>query len=86
MLAGDFRRHVVGKLRKKFGSVLCWQVNDHTDIFSREQLVEFHLNNTTNLRPLYALCRNGDRIVTTDSATSLHPTYIRSTTRVRRIA
>ena len=48
---------------------------------SLDKLVEFYFNNTTNLRPLisahYVISypQNGDRIVTIDTATSLHPLY-----------
>jgi len=52
------------------------------DIFL-DQLIQFYLNNTLNLRPLnytnylscYAQKKNGDRIVNTDYVTSFHPMY-----------
>ena len=51
------------------------------DIFLN-RLIRFYLNNTLNLRPVnfthYAVLypQNGDRIVTIDYVTSLHPMYI----------
>jgi len=39
------------------------------------KLIRFYLNNTINLRHL---SKNGDRIVTIDSVTSLHPMHIRT--------
>ena len=51
------------------------------DIFLN-RLIRFYLNNTLNLRPVnsthYAMLypQNGDRIVTIDYVTSLHPMYI----------
>jgi len=49
--------------------MLCWQVNDHREIFIKQR-IGFYLNNTINLRPLnsthYAVLypQKGDRIVT----------------------
>ena len=50
------------------------------DIFLN-RLIRFYLNNTLNIRPVnsthYAVLypQNGDRIVTIDYVTSLHPMY-----------
>ena len=63
-------------------NTLCWQFNDHTDIFLN-QWAEFYLNNTINLRPLTPRIvmlypQNGDRIVAMDNVTSLSP-YVSDT-------
>ena len=48
-----FRRHLVGKTPRNvcYLNTRCWQVNDHTDIFTNQR-IEFYLNNTVNLCPL----------------------------------
>ena len=54
-MPAGFRRHLVGKTPRNVChcrlNALCWQVNDHTDIFVNER-IEFCLNSTINLRPL----------------------------------
>jgi len=48
---------------------------------SLKKLVVFYLNNTINLRPINTHCgisypQNGDRIMTMDPVSSVHPMYI----------
>jgi len=44
------------------------------DVFLNK-LIQFYSSNTTNHRHLTQRIQNGDRIVTIDSMTSLHPMY-----------
>jgi len=61
-------------------NTLCRQVNDPMDIFL-DELIKFYLNNMVNLHQLTPHImvslypKNGDRIVTIDTVTSLHPMY-----------
>ena len=57
---------------------LYWYVSDRVDIFLKQTGFSLYPNNTLNLRrPLspHAMLypQNGDRILTVDSVTSLHP-------------
>ena len=59
---------------------LCWLASDRMDIFVNK-LIQFSVNNSINLGLLTPRImrsytpQHGDRIVTIDSVTSLHPMY-----------